>query len=523
VTTPPLALTPAARPSHDLAAVAAHLPGAELDQLEPVAAGDIGRLQVTGLTLASGRVTPGDLFAALPGLKTHGAKYAQVALEAGAAAVLTDPAGAALVPAGTPLVVAPEIRAHLGALAAWFYGHPAADLTTVGVTGTNGKTTVAHMVQAALAEDLGQVGLLGTIMAAVGEVRIASQRTTLEAPDLQAAFAAMRERGVAACVMEVSSHAIDQHRVDGFQFDVAAFTNLSRDHLDYHGTMEAYFEAKARLFTPAHAKRAIINLEDPWGASLARLAGVPAETISRQAGAADWHLQAGVPSRGRTAFTLVGPGGRQLAGEVDIPGDYNVANAAVALLVAVAAGASPEGAARGIAGLPGVPGRMEKVPGPAHAPLVVVDYAHAPESVAQALAALRPHTAGRLIAVVGAGGDRDHGKRPLMGAAAAAGADVVFVTDDNPRSEPPGAIRAVVFEAASRAMRRKAQARGQVFEVAERDQAIERAIAGAGPDDTVVILGKGHEATIDYGGILVEHSDRECAQRVLAKQRGVGA
>jgi UDP-N-acetylmuramoyl-L-alanyl-D-glutamate--2,6-diaminopimelate ligase len=496
-----------------VAAVAAQLPGAQVR-------GPADAI-VSGLTLSSNRVQPGDLFAALPGLKTHGARYAAAAIAEGAAAVLTDTEGAPAVPDGVPMVVVDAVRSRLGALSAWFYGHPAEDLVVVGVTGTNGKTTVAHMVQAALAEQMGLVGLLGTIMVAVGDVHIASQRTTLEAPELQAAFAAMRERGVAACVMEVSSHAIDQHRVDGFQFDVAAFTNLSRDHLDYHGTMDAYFQAKAALFTPDHAKQAVINLEDAWGATLARLATVPTVTMSQDAGA-DWRLRPGAPSRGHTAFTLDGPAGAHLAGAVDIPGDYNVTNAALALLVAVHAGAEPAAAAQGIARLPGVPGRMEKVPGPVHAPMVVVDYAHTPESVAQVLAALRPHTKGRLIAVVGAGGDRDLGKRPLMGAAAATGADLVYVTDDNPRSESPAAIRATVFEGASRAMRHHGPAQGQVFEVAERAEAIEQAIAAAGPDDTVAILGKGHETTIDYSGILVEHSDRAVAQAALDKARGVG-
>jgi UDP-N-acetylmuramoyl-L-alanyl-D-glutamate--2,6-diaminopimelate ligase len=466
-------------------------------------------IAVSGLSLASGDVRAGDLFVALPGAKTHGARHIGQALAAGARAVLTDPAGQALAAeirlGAAPAIVVDDVRAKLGPLAAWFHGHPARRLKLVGITGTNGKTTTAHLLEAALRQCFEKVALLGTIAAQVDGQRLASARTTLEAPDLQAAFAAMVERGVGACVMEVSSHALAQHRVDGFGFDVAVFTNLTRDHLDYHGSMEAYFAAKAGLFVPARAERGVVGLEDRWGRRLARQAEIPVETLAARP-PADWLVRSGPIKGGASTFRLVGPNGADLAAEVALPGAFNLANAALAVVSAIAAGVDGQAAARGVASVRSVPGRMEVIPGPEGAPMVVVDYAHTPDAVAKALAALRPHTAGRLIAVLGAGGDRDHGKRRSMGASAAAGAELVLVTDDNPRGEDPAAIRAGLLAGAGTKAR----------EASDRVDAIGQAIAEAGRNDTVVILGKGHERTIDYGGELRDHLDSVVAARALA-------
>jgi UDP-N-acetylmuramoyl-L-alanyl-D-glutamate--2,6-diaminopimelate ligase len=475
--------------------------------------------------LASDGIRSGDLFVALPGAKTHGARYAAAALAAGARAVLTDAAGEALLEPGTPRIVAEDVRAQLGALAAWFYGYPARRLALAGITGTNGKTSTAHLLEGALGGRFSKVALLGTIATLIDGQQIPSARTTLEAPDLQATFAAMVERGIEACVMEVSSHALAQHRVDGFRFDVVAFTNLSRDHLDFHGSMEEYFKTKASLFTPTHAGRGIINLEDDWGSRLAAQTDLPVETLSQDP-AADWLVRPGRLIAGSTPFVVSGPDGLEIASEVALPGAYNVANAALALVTAVTMGVGGAAAARGIAQVRAVPGRMEVVtvpappaapgspvapgppvaPGSSPVPMVVVDYAHAPDAIAKVLAALRPHTAGRLIAVLGAGGDRDHGKRKLMGQAAAQGADLVFVTDDNPRDEDPGHIRAQLLSGAG----------AKASEIPDRVDAIVRAILEAGTTDTVVILGKGHERTIDYGGELKPHHDAAVARRSLA-------
>jgi UDP-N-acetylmuramoyl-L-alanyl-D-glutamate--2,6-diaminopimelate ligase len=519
---------------------------------------------VRGLTLASGEVAPGDLFAALPGAKTHGARYAAAALAAGGVGVLTDPAGEALLEPDTPRLVVPDPRAVLGGFAAWLYGFPAARLKLVGITGTNGKTTVAHLVESALAQTFSQVALLGTIVTRLDGEEMASVRTTLEAPALQAAFAAMVERGIEACVMEVSSHALELHRVDGFRFDVAAFTNLSRDHLDFHGSMEQYFAAKAALFTPGHARLGVINVGDRWAARLAAEATIPCETIAPLAppipdltGAApDWTvLQSalgapamsgggdalgtsscgdtlgtssrrdargapgtsrrlggpgtpGAPGIAGTPFTLSGPGGLRVTSRTALPGAINLENAALALVTAIAAGVDPDAAGRGIAAARPVPGRMERIAGPPGAPTVIVDYAHSPRSVAAALAALRPATKGRLIAVLGAGGDRDLGKREEMGQAAAAHADLVYITDDNPRSEDPASIRAGLLAGAGPKAR----------EVADRGDGIVQAINEAREQDTVVILGKGHEVAIDYGGVPRPHSDATVAGLALRRK-----
>jgi UDP-N-acetylmuramoyl-L-alanyl-D-glutamate--2,6-diaminopimelate ligase len=435
---------------------------------------------------------------------------------------LTDPPGEALLEEDLPRLVVKDLRAQLGAFAAWFYGHPAQQLKLVGVTGTNGKTTVAHLLAAALEPQFGPVALLGTIAARVGGLQIPSQRTTWEAPALQAGFAAMVERGVKACVMEVSSHALDLHRVDGFQFDVAAFTNLSRDHLDYHQTMERYFEAKAELFTPAHARHGIVALADAWALRLARQATIPIQTLSgpgspaaadvRGQSATNWRFTPGSARISATSFQLEGPG-TSLEAIAPLPGPYNLANAALALTAALAVGANGPEAAKALASVNNVPGRMELVPSGPGQPTVVVDYAHAPESVAQALRALRPHTAGQLIAILGAGGDRDHGKRELMGRAAAAEADLVYVTDDNPRSEDPAKIRQAVLKGAG--------AKG--VEVADRGESIARALKNAQETDTVVVLGKGHEATIDYGGVAHSHNDVAVASSVLLNHKQEGA
>ncbi|MDR2347075.1 MAG: UDP-N-acetylmuramoyl-L-alanyl-D-glutamate--2,6-diaminopimelate ligase [Bifidobacteriaceae bacterium] len=549
------------------------LPSARLGGLSSLAQAD--GIGLAGITLNSADVRPGELFAALPGAKTHGAAHAAAALRAGAAAVLTDPAGEALLPPAAPRLVVADPRAELGPLAAWLYGYPARALKLIGVTGTNGKTTVAHLLESALAERFGKVALLGTIISRIDGEELASERTTLEAPALQAAFAAMIERGVEACVMEVSSHALALHRVDGVVFEVAVFTNLTRDHLDFHANMEDYFAAKAGLFAPGRAGLGVIGLADAWGRRLAGETAIPRLTVSRDpADLPDWLVIPGRPGRPGTPFRLVrrpaappaaapgavagevsggaavgkaagevpGAGGGGAAGAapgevsggaavgavagavpgagagqtpgqtpgqvraaIGLPGQYNVDNAALALVAAMAAGVPAEAAARGIEAAPAVPGRMERVPGPPGSPQVVVDYAHAPASVAAALAALRPHTPGRLIAVLGAGGDRDHGKREAMGRAAAAGADLVYVTDDNPRSEPPAAIRAAVLAGAGPEAR----------EVACRADGIGQAIAVAVEQDTVVILGKGHEAVIDYGGQLRPHQDRLAAGAAL--------
>ena len=487
------------------------------------------------MTLSSRTVRPGDLYAALPGARTHGAEYAADAARAGAVAVLTDPGGAARAAgAGLPVAVVPDPRAVLGELAAWVYGDPASKLLTLGVTGTNGKTTTTSMLDAALRAAGRRTGLVGTVELRLGDERIPSTGTTPEAPDLHALLAAMVERGVTVCSMEISSHALALHRVDGLVVDVAAFTNLTRDHLDFHGTMEEYFAAKASLFTPERARRGVVCVDDEAGARLASvLAGVPVTTVATgDDRPADWcvlgeRLEAGLP-----VARVSGPGIADLELRSPLPGRFNLANALVALAVLVEAGLDAEQAAKALAAAGPVPGRMERVgaPGrPPGAPLAVVDFAHSPDAVEQALAALGggPSDAlrgsgagGPLVVVLGAGGDRDRDKRPLMGEAAARGADVVVVTDDNPRSEDPAAIRAAVLEGARSAAR---DSGAEVLEVAGRREAIAHAVRRAWGGGVVLVAGKGHEQGQEVAGVVHPFDDRAALRAALDDAAGENA
>jgi UDP-N-acetylmuramoyl-L-alanyl-D-glutamate--2,6-diaminopimelate ligase len=389
----------------------------------------------------------------------------------------------------------------------------------LGVTGTNGKTTTTYLIESGLRAAGHRTGLVGTVETRIDNQRVASVRTTPEAADLHALLAVMREQGVTACVMEVSSHALVLGRVDAIVFDVAGFTNLSQDHLDFHRDLEDYYAAKAALFTPLRSRRGVVCVDDEYGRRLAAEAGVPVVTIATRddADAADWVVVEREVSRsGRsTAIELVEhDGGRAVSVSAPIPGDFNVANAVLATVMLLEAGVSGRDAARGMAQCPGVPGRMESVQSTgAFEPLAVVDYAHTPEAIENVLRALRPSTRGRLIAVLGAGGDRDPHKRPLMGAAAARHADVVIVTDDNPRSEEPAAVRAAVLSGTAAAGRPV-----QVREVADRRQAIAAAVdAAGGADDTVAVLGKGHEQGQEVAGVVHPFDDRLVLRQAIER------
>ena len=483
-----------------------------------------GRATVRRAVLDSRRVRPGDLYAALPGATTHGARFAAAAAADGAVAVLTDPRGASLAgDPGVPVLVVEDPRARLGVLAAWLAGEPATRMTMLGVTGTNGKTTVTALVEGALSASGVRAGLVGTTGTRVAGTAGPGARTTPEAPDLQDVLARMVDAGVTACAMEVSSHAAVMHRVDGVVLDVLAFTHLTRDHLDLHGTMEAYFEAKASLFTPDRVRAAVVVVDDDWGrrlAAMCRRRGVPVTTVSASGvgGAeADVRVVAGSVREGAhgSSFELetrARGGGRTCTG-TRLPGSFNVTNAALAHTVLTVAGLGA--AADALPGVAGPPGRMQRVGGPGAGGTGgvcsvsgVVDYAHTPDAVSSALAALRPGTAGDLVVVLGAGGDRDRGKRAAMGAAAAAGADVVVVTDDNPRTEEPAAIRAAVL-AGAREVGSGAPARVEVLEVADRAEAVAAAVARAArrAGSTVLLAGKGHESGQEVAGVVLPFDD----------------
>ena len=468
-------------------------------------------VEITGVTLDSRSVLPGDLYAALPGANTHGAAFAAKAAQAGAAAVLTDPAGAERAgETGLPVLVVDKPRDVLGAVAAQVYGEPTSQMRLLGITGTNGKTTTSFLLDSVLRR-LGPAGMIGTIQTRVGDEVVKSVRTTPEATDLQALFAVMREHSVQWCSMEVSSHALAMGRVDGARYAVAGFTNLTQDHLDFHKTFEEYFAAKASLFTPERCDLAVVNIDDEYGRRLAAQTVVPLVTVSTT-GEADWTVTDRHQSdHGTTVIDIQGPG-ETLTVEISLPGDFNVANALLATVMLRQVDVSAEAIAGGLRDA-AVPGRMERFvreDGVA----VIVDYAHTPDAVALALRAARTATKGRLFAVVGCGGDRDPGKRPAMGAAAARTADVVIVTDDNPRSEDPASIRAAAIEGA-----RQAVPAVDLHEIGDRRQAIATAIELAGPGDTVVVLGKGHETGQDVGGVIHPFDDRETVRELLEAQQ----
>lgn len=497
--------------------VAASDPGVDPGVDPGPAAGSSGRL--TGVTLRAQDVRPGDLFAALPGSRAHGAQYADQALERGARAVLTDADGARLLPAApVPLVVVERPRTHLGAVARAIYGDPSNSLAVVGVTGTAGKTTTCYLLEAALAADGSRSGVIGTVQTRIDGVVTPSALTTPEAPDLQALLAVMVERGVGAVAMEVSSHALALGRVGGTRFAVGAFTNLSQDHLDFHHDMEDYFRAKAMLFD-GRAARHVICVDTEWGERLA--ADHPeALTVSSRAGAADWSVAAvDVAANGIQRVVLDGPGERTVRLDLAIPGAFNVGNAAVAIACIDALGRDVQQAADAIGGVT-VPGRMERVD-EGQDFLAVVDYAHKPGALAAVLDAIRDGLTGRLIVVIGAGGDRDTGKRPVMGAECAARADVLIVTDDNPRSEDPATIRAQVLAGARPV---GAQRAVRIEEIGDRRAAIRRAVQVAGTGDAVVIAGKGHELGQEIAGVVHPFADRdEVAQALRAAVPTVSA
>jgi len=454
----------------------------EVNVLETV--GDPSSVDVSGVVHDSRRVAVGDLFCCLPGTTADGHEFAADAVARGAVALLEEHV---LPGVGDVLQVrVAEARPAMARVAAAFYGHPAEDLVMVGVTGTNGKTTVTHLLGAVLEAAGHPTTVLGTLSGA---------RTTPESTELQALLAEVRDRAGGglrpAVAMEVSSHALVQARVDGIVFDVAAFTNLSQDHLDFHGTMEDYFAAKASLFTPERARCGVVLADDESGRRLAAEAAVPLTTVHR-AEATDVCLEAGA-----TAFTWRGRRVRTA-----LSGLLNVDNALMALTVATVLGVEEDVAAAAIATSPAVPGRLELVSAGRPTPFtVLVDYAHTPAALSAVLAeARRLATPGaRVIVVFGAGGDRDRKKRPLMGAAAAAGADVVVVTSDNPRHEDPAAIIAEV-QAGIPALGAEV--------VPDRRQAIGLALDLAGAGDVVVVAGKGHETYQEVGEERLPFDDR---------------
>ena len=455
---------------------------------------------ISELVYDSRKAGPGALFFCVPGEKVDGHDFALDVVEAGAAALVVE---RELVVAAPQAVVA-DARAAMAQLAARFHGDPTATLRVVGVTGTNGKTTTAFLIREILESAGIRCGLLGTVKQVVAGVEEEVERTTPEAIDLQATFRRMLDGGDAACVMEVSSHALVLHRADAIHFEAALFTNLTQDHLDFHPDMESYFAAKRLLFE-AGPGTAIVNVDDPYGRRLAE--EFESVTFSAEGAEADYSARDVSFDAGGAAFTVAGTEVQTM-----VPGHFNVANALGALAAAESLGIDREEAAAGLAVAAPPPGRFEPIDeGQGFA--VLVDYAHTPDSVENVLRAARRLTGGRLIAVFGAGGDRDRDKRPKMGRAGAELADLVVVTSDNPRSEAPAAIVAEVAAGAEGAKELEVEV--------DRRAAIALALGRAAPGDTVVIAGKGHEQGQEFeAGRKIPFDDREVAREELRKLGG---
>ena len=470
---------------------------------------------LSGITADSRAVRAGMLFAALPGTATHGAKFIPVALEQGAVAILTDAAGAKLAAemladSEVALVVAEDPRAALACAAAlWFGAQPE---TMVAVTGTNGKTSVAtftRQIWAALGHEAINIGTTGI----EGAWSAPSSHTTPDAITLQKLLAAAAQGGVTHAAMEASSHGLDQRRLDGVRLVAGGFTNLTQDHLDYHGTMAAYFDAKAQLFTRLLPEDgvAVVNLDGAMGSEVAELAlarGLRVLTVGKGQGA-DLQIAATRPDATGQEVRYLWQG-RAFQTRLALIGAFQAENVAVAAGLAIAAGDAPEAVLAVLPRLTGVRGRMQLAATRRNGAAVYVDYAHTPDAIETALKALRPHVMGRIVVVFGAGGDRDRTKRPLMGAAAKAHADVLYVTDDNPRTEDPASIRRAILAACPEA-----------HEVGDRAEAILRAVDALLPGDALLIAGKGHESGQVVGTDVYPFDDVEQASVAVAALDGV--
>ena len=485
-------------------------------------------VDIGALSYRSEQSGPGTLFFCVPGFVRDGHDFALDAVARGAAALCVE----RRLDLAVPQVVVPSVRWAMGSVAAAFYGHPSSRLLTVGITGTNGKTTSAFLTAHLLDHAGFRSGLMGTVERRIGGQTLPAGRTTPEALDIQRDFAQMAAGGDRAAVMEVSSHALDLGRARGIDFRTVAFTNLTQDHLDYHKTLEDYFAAKCRLFLDdefaSGGAAAVINVDDPFGCRLAeacdrdRVISFSTSAAVPGWGSADLEMSESVMTPGGTRGVLAvrgtalarvsGATGEDRAGEIRrevftrLVGAFNVANTLTALGCGVGLGLDLEGMLTGLGDFKGVPGRMEPVDA-GQAFSVLVDYAHTPDSVRNVLKTAREFTRGRLIAVLGCGGDRDRTKRPLMGRQAEELADVVVVTSDNPRSEDPGAIIAEILEG----LRRPASAEVQP----DRRLAIYYAVGQAGSDDVVLILGKGHESGQEFATETIPFDDRQVAREAL--------
>ena len=464
---------------------------------------------ITGLAQSSNSVEQGDLFIALPGEKVHGVEFVKDAIARGAVAVLTDPEGALKVQ-GVPVIISANPRRAAGVISAWFYSEPMRDLYSVGVTGTNGKTTVTTLLHQIMSAAGRESGLIGTVETRIGSEILTSKRTTPESSDLQALSAVMRERHMRNLVMEVSSHAITLERIRGSHFAVVAFTNLSQDHLDFHKTMEDYFAAKAKLFTFEFADLAVINIDDAYGIKLAAQTELPVMSVSRYDQSATWHFVSITQDYMGAHVAIRGSGGILIEGKVQLHGGYNYDNLLMAVAIATESGIDPIDIAAILPHLSGAVGRLESVRLGQNF-TALVDYAHSPDAVSRVLETAHEITDGRVIAVLGCGGDRDSSKRPLMGKALLDGADIAIFTSDNPRSEDPEKILVQMT------LGLDIQEPSSIIQ--DRAAAIKAAVNHAQEGDLVVVLGKGHEKGQEIDGVVHPFDDRVELARAIEDKK----
>ncbi|HWH25937.1 MAG TPA: UDP-N-acetylmuramoyl-L-alanyl-D-glutamate--2,6-diaminopimelate ligase [Pseudolysinimonas sp.] len=484
--------------------------------------GSLDGVEVSGVTVRTNEVQPGDLFVGIRGLNTHGAEYASEAAASGAVAVLTDIAGADLAAdSGLPIVIVDDPRSALGEVSAWVYRTAENQALLFGTTGTNGKTSTSYLLEAILRQ-LGLVtGLSSTSERHIADLTVVSRLTTPEASEMHALLARMRESAVRAVAIEVSAQALTWSRVDGLMFDVVAFTNLSHDHLDDYADMEEYFQAKLPLFQPDRAKRGVVCLDTAWGARVADESRIPVTTIATVGHAsatdvtsADWVVEVLDEKASYTEFRLTGPEGRSLVTREPLIGWHMAANAALAIVMLVEAGFELEVVGAALDAEGGIqaylPGRTERVSGE-HGPDVYVDFGHSPDAFENTLGAVRSFTTGRTIMVFGADGDRDASKRHEMGRVAAQGCDILVITDHHPRFEDPASIRRTLLEGALLAEKQPLE----TYEVSPPEAAIRHAVSLAREGDSILWAGPGHQDYRDIRGVRTEYSARDEARAAL--------
>ena len=465
-------------------------------------------VNISGVSSDTRDLDEGDLFLALPGSRVHGASFTADAISQGAVAIVTDQAGAVL-SMGLPTLIIADPRSRAGEIAAWIYDYPFRSLSAVGITGTNGKTTTSSLLHQLWSLEGRNTGILGTVGVSIGQENFATRFTTPEATALQAFAAMMVERHLNYFVMEVSSHALAQSRVRSAHFTAAAFTNLTQDHLDFHGTMEQYFLAKAKLFTPEYADIGFINIDGEYGEHLAQMCEIPTVLISRSQKKADWHYTSITRVERGYEVAIRGSGGILIEGYLPLIGEHNLDNAIMAIALAVHTGIDPISISANLRNVRSVAGRLESISLGQNF-TALVDFAHSPDAVTRVLTTLRSGLAGKLIAVLGCGGDRDRTKRPIMGKALRELSDVAIFTSDNPRSEDPESIL--------REMIGDIELGESALAIPDRSQAIATAVALAEKGDLVVILGKGHETGQEINGVKYPFDDRvELSRGIEAK------